>query len=104
MAWRPWWELCSSSNEALSGLGSWQILLCSHKSKGVFVFLNTGEHFTEIELAECLTTLLGVNPEGGRGEVGDYNPTGTSIALLKNTKQNSTELGFMFALSKPYKL
>uniref|UniRef100_A0A8D2Q6N2 Cilia- and flagella-associated protein 251 n=1 Tax=Varanus komodoensis TaxID=61221 RepID=A0A8D2Q6N2_VARKO len=36
-----------------------------------------GEHFTEEELAEHLTTLLGLNPEGGRLEVGAYDPTGT---------------------------
>uniref|UniRef100_H9GHL7 Cilia- and flagella-associated protein 251 n=1 Tax=Anolis carolinensis TaxID=28377 RepID=H9GHL7_ANOCA len=56
---------------------------------------NTGEHFTETELAECLTTLLGVNPEGGRGEVGTYDPTGTStpgVLKLFKWRANSQSL------------
>lgn len=39
-------------------------------------FSRAGEHFTEEELAEYLTTLLGFNPEGGRVESGSYDPTG----------------------------
>ncbi|XP_065424173.1 cilia- and flagella-associated protein 251 isoform X3 [Chrysemys picta bellii] len=40
-----------------------------------------GEHMTEEELAECLTTLLGVNPEGGRSELGIYDPSGAAALM-----------------------
>lgn len=42
-------------------------------------FFRAGEHFTEEELAEYLTTLLGFNPEGGRVECGSYDPTGAEL-------------------------
>nr|XP_008119553.1 PREDICTED: WD repeat-containing protein 66 isoform X1 [Anolis carolinensis]XP_016853170.1 PREDICTED: WD repeat-containing protein 66 isoform X1 [Anolis carolinensis] len=51
---------------------------------------NTGEHFTETELAECLTTLLGVNPEGGRGEVGTYDPTGAEVFIEEDIPEEIT--------------
>ncbi|PAA87973.1 hypothetical protein BOX15_Mlig030593g1, partial [Macrostomum lignano] len=35
---------------------------------------NSGEHMTEYELAEYLTTLLGFNPEGGSFELEEFNP------------------------------
>ncbi|CAI9535105.1 unnamed protein product, partial [Staurois parvus] len=40
-----------------------------------------GEHMTEEELAEYLTTLLGLNPEGGSSELGIYNSTGAAELL-----------------------
>uniref|UniRef100_H3BG34 Cilia- and flagella-associated protein 251 n=1 Tax=Latimeria chalumnae TaxID=7897 RepID=H3BG34_LATCH len=40
-----------------------------------------GEHMTEEELAEYLTTLLGVNPEGGRSELGTYDSAGAAALL-----------------------
>lgn len=36
-----------------------------------------GEHMTEEELAEYFSTLLGLNPEGGRSELGNYDSAGT---------------------------
>ncbi|RXM91006.1 WD repeat-containing protein 66, partial [Acipenser ruthenus] len=38
---------------------------------------STGEHMTEEELAEYFSTLLGLNPEGGRSELGNYDSAGT---------------------------
>uniref|UniRef100_A0A674JVE5 WD repeat domain 66 n=1 Tax=Terrapene triunguis TaxID=2587831 RepID=A0A674JVE5_9SAUR len=45
-----------------------------------------GEHMTEEELAECLTTLLGMNPEGGRSELGIYDPSGTGLMFYETQK------------------
>ncbi|XP_058889004.1 cilia- and flagella-associated protein 251-like isoform X1 [Acipenser ruthenus] len=44
---------------------------------------STGEHMTEEELAEYFSTLLGLNPEGGRSELGNYDSAG-SKHLLEN--------------------
>uniref|UniRef100_A0A7M4F497 Cilia- and flagella-associated protein 251 n=1 Tax=Crocodylus porosus TaxID=8502 RepID=A0A7M4F497_CROPO len=38
-----------------------------------------GEHMTEEELAECLSTLLGMNPEGGTSELGTCDPAGKHL-------------------------
>ncbi|XP_041456928.1 cilia- and flagella-associated protein 251-like isoform X2 [Lytechinus variegatus] len=40
-----------------------------------------GEHMTEVEVAEYLTTLLGVNPEGGSSELGGYDSAGAQDIL-----------------------
>ncbi|KGL84942.1 WD repeat-containing protein 66, partial [Tinamus guttatus] len=40
-----------------------------------------GEHMTEEELATCLTTLLGTNPEGGISEPGTCDPSGAAASL-----------------------
>ncbi|XP_075690400.1 cilia- and flagella-associated protein 251 isoform X2 [Rhinoderma darwinii] len=40
-----------------------------------------GEHMTEEELADYLTTLLGLNPEGGNTEIGSSNSTGIAELL-----------------------
>ncbi|MGH0165093.1 UNVERIFIED_CONTAM: hypothetical protein FKN15_058644 [Acipenser sinensis] len=37
---------------------------------------STGEHMTEEELAEYFSTLLGLNPEGGKSELGNYDSAG----------------------------
>ncbi|XP_071849088.1 cilia- and flagella-associated protein 251-like isoform X2 [Apostichopus japonicus] len=37
-----------------------------------------GEHLTESELAEYITTLLGLNPEGGSSELGSYEDEGSA--------------------------
>ncbi|KAJ6656688.1 hypothetical protein lerEdw1_003575 [Lerista edwardsae] len=60
----------------------------------LFVLQRRGEHFTEIELAECLTTLLGVNPEGGRGEVGDYDPTGADAFIEEGIPEEISAVHF----------
>lgn len=39
------------------------------------MFLLSGEHMSEIELAEYLTTLLGFNEEGGSSEQQEFDPT-----------------------------
>lgn len=41
---------------------------------------------TEEELAECLSTLLGMNPEGGRSELGTCDPTGKHLIFCKAQK------------------
>ncbi|KAH0625607.1 hypothetical protein JD844_015192 [Phrynosoma platyrhinos] len=53
-----------------------------------------GEHMTEEELAECLTTLLGVNPEGGRAEVGTYDPTGADVFIEEGIPEEITAAHF----------
>ncbi|XP_048370489.1 cilia- and flagella-associated protein 251 [Sphaerodactylus townsendi] len=54
-----------------------------------------GEHFTEEELAECLTTLLGMNPEGGRLEVGAYDPTGAEAFIAEEIPEEITATHFV---------
>ncbi|XP_030074184.1 cilia- and flagella-associated protein 251 [Microcaecilia unicolor] len=49
-----------------------------------------GEHMTEEELAECLSTLLGANPEGGSLELGSYDSTGASAFLEKEIPKEIT--------------
>ncbi|XP_053136142.1 cilia- and flagella-associated protein 251 isoform X2 [Hemicordylus capensis] len=53
-----------------------------------------GEHFTEEQLAECLTTLLGMNPEGGRSEVGTYDPTGAQDYIEEGIPEEITAAHF----------
>ncbi|XP_025018842.1 cilia- and flagella-associated protein 251 [Python bivittatus] len=60
------------------------LLLLQHK----------GEHFTEEELAEHLTTLLGFNPEGGRSEVGTYDPTGADDLIQEEIPEEITAAQF----------
>ncbi|XP_072043906.1 cilia- and flagella-associated protein 251-like [Amphiura filiformis] len=40
-----------------------------------------GEHMTEAEVAEYITTLLGLNPEGGSSEIGSYDAAGAAELL-----------------------
>nr|XP_015221480.1 PREDICTED: WD repeat-containing protein 66 [Lepisosteus oculatus]XP_015221481.1 PREDICTED: WD repeat-containing protein 66 [Lepisosteus oculatus]XP_015221482.1 PREDICTED: WD repeat-containing protein 66 [Lepisosteus oculatus]XP_015221483.1 PREDICTED: WD repeat-containing protein 66 [Lepisosteus oculatus] len=40
-----------------------------------------GEHMTEEELAEYFSTLMGLNPEGGRLELGSFDSTGSESLL-----------------------
>ncbi|XP_053224777.1 cilia- and flagella-associated protein 251 [Podarcis raffonei] len=54
-----------------------------------------GEHFTEEELAECLTTLLGANPEGGRSEVGTYDATGADAFIEEEIPEEITATHFI---------
>nr|XP_033813292.1 cilia- and flagella-associated protein 251 isoform X2 [Geotrypetes seraphini] len=49
-----------------------------------------GEHMTEEELAECLSTLLGANPEGGSLELGSYDSIGASAFLEKEIPKEIT--------------
>ncbi|XP_063000378.1 cilia- and flagella-associated protein 251 [Elgaria multicarinata webbii] len=49
-----------------------------------------GEHFTEDELAEYLTTLLGLNPEGGQPEAGAYDPAGADAFIEKEIPEEIT--------------
>ncbi|XP_069475694.1 cilia- and flagella-associated protein 251 [Ambystoma mexicanum] len=53
-----------------------------------------GEHMTEEELAECLTTLLGLNPEGGSSETGSYDSTGAALLLEQEIPQTITSRMF----------
>ncbi len=43
-----------------------------------------GEHMTEYELAEYLTTLMGFNPEGGSMELQDFDPTTAGDIIDQN--------------------
>ncbi|XP_074868746.1 cilia- and flagella-associated protein 251 isoform X2 [Carettochelys insculpta] len=49
-----------------------------------------GEHMTEEELAECLTTLLGMNPEGGRSEMATYDPSGAAAVIEEEIPEEIT--------------
>ncbi|XP_074828873.1 cilia- and flagella-associated protein 251 isoform X4 [Natator depressus] len=49
-----------------------------------------GEHMTEEELAECLTTLLGMNPEGGRSELGIYDHSGAAALMEEEIPEEIT--------------
>ncbi|XP_059569326.1 cilia- and flagella-associated protein 251 isoform X2 [Alligator mississippiensis] len=49
-----------------------------------------GEHMTEEELAECLSTLLGMNPEGGRSELGTCDPTGAAGLIEEEIPEEIT--------------
>ncbi|XP_077995257.1 cilia- and flagella-associated protein 251-like [Glandiceps talaboti] len=63
-----------------------------------------GEHMTETELAEYLTTLLGCNPEGGSSELGRYDPDHAGDVIEDELPENITAdmfadevLGFGYA-------
>ncbi|XP_037735051.1 cilia- and flagella-associated protein 251 isoform X1 [Chelonia mydas] len=49
-----------------------------------------GEHMTEEELAECLTTLLGMNPEGGRSELGICDHSGAAALMEEEIPEEIT--------------
>ena len=51
---------------------------------------------TEAEVAEYLTTLLGVNPEGGSSELGGYDPAGAQDVLEEALPEDIT--AEMFAM------
>ncbi|XP_077862113.1 cilia- and flagella-associated protein 251-like [Saccoglossus kowalevskii] len=47
-----------------------------------------GEHMTEHDLAEFLTTLLGYNPEGGSSELGLYDPANAGDIIEDNLPES----------------
>ncbi|XP_019394275.1 PREDICTED: WD repeat-containing protein 66 isoform X2 [Crocodylus porosus] len=49
-----------------------------------------GEHMTEEELAECLSTLLGMNPEGGTSELGTCDPAGAAGLIEEEIPEEIT--------------
>ncbi|KAM4053992.1 cilia- and flagella-associated protein 251 isoform 2-T3 [Anomaloglossus baeobatrachus] len=53
-----------------------------------------GEHMTEEELADYLSTLLGLNPEGGSSELGISNVTGTAEQLEQEMPEEITTVLF----------
>ncbi|KAG8597672.1 hypothetical protein GDO81_002353 [Engystomops pustulosus] len=50
-----------------------------------------GEHMTEEELADCLSTLLGLNPEGGSSELGSCNSTDIAEQLEQEIPEEITK-------------
>ncbi|KAM8960745.1 cilia- and flagella-associated protein 251 [Pelodytes ibericus] len=61
-------------------------------NRGVLLQLlqTRGEHMTEDELAEDLSTLLGLNPEGGSSELSNYDSTGASVILEQEIPEQIT--------------
>ncbi|XP_043924549.1 cilia- and flagella-associated protein 251 isoform X2 [Protopterus annectens] len=57
-----------------------------------------GEHMTEEELAEYFTTLLGLNPEGGRCEIGSYDSKDAAALLEKAIPSKMTHQIFTVEL------
>ena len=55
----------------------------------------SGEHMTEYELAEYLTTLMGFNAEGGSSELQPFDPTEAGDLIDQNLPHKVT--GDMFA-------
>ncbi|XP_073442098.1 cilia- and flagella-associated protein 251 [Dendrobates tinctorius] len=53
-----------------------------------------GEHMTEEELADYLSTLLGMNPEGGSSELGTSSVTGTAERLEQEIPEEITTVMF----------
>ncbi|KAM4707122.1 cilia- and flagella-associated protein 251 [Discoglossus pictus] len=53
-----------------------------------------GEHMTEEELAEYLSTLLGLNPEGGSSELGTYDPKGAAELMEQEIPEEITAAMF----------
>ncbi|XP_062446338.1 cilia- and flagella-associated protein 251 [Rhea pennata] len=51
-----------------------------------------GEHMTEEELAICLTTLLGMNPEGGISELGTCDTSGAAALLEEIPDEITAEI------------
>ena len=56
----------------------------------VLCLLLPGEHMTEYELAEYLTTLLGFNEEGGSSELHDFDPSTAGDIIEDNLPQDVT--------------
>ena len=53
-----------------------------------------GEHMSEYELAEYLTTLLGYNAEGGSCEQQEFDPTYAGDIIEENLASNITASTF----------
>nr|XP_056715073.1 cilia- and flagella-associated protein 251 [Euleptes europaea] len=66
-----------------------------NRSDLLLLLQHKGEHFTEEEMAECLTTLLGMNPEGGRSEVGTYDSTGAEAFIEEEIPEEITAMHFV---------
>ncbi|XP_033108511.1 cilia- and flagella-associated protein 251-like [Anneissia japonica] len=49
-----------------------------------------GEHMTEMEVAEYITTLLGFNPEGGSSELGMFNSSNSADLIEDNLPEQIT--------------
>ncbi len=54
----------------------------------------SGEHLTEYELAEYLTTLLGYTEEGGSSELNEFDPTTAGELLDKHLPVEFTAKNF----------
>ncbi|KAL8180112.1 UNVERIFIED_CONTAM: hypothetical protein K2H54_007121 [Gekko kuhli] len=68
---------------------------CLDRSDLLLLLQQKGEHFTEEELAECLTTLLGMNPEGGSSEGVTYDPAGAEAFIEEEIPEEITATHFV---------
>lgn len=60
----------------------------------IFLFAFSGEHMTEAEMAEFMSTLLGLGELGGSAETGTYDASKASELLREHLPENITADNF----------
>ncbi|KAG8456084.1 hypothetical protein GDO86_002037, partial [Hymenochirus boettgeri] len=74
-----------------------------HREDLLHLLQSRGEPMTEEEIAEYLSTLMGLNPEGGCSELGNYDFTGAPDFLEQEiTEEITTDVFATHILGLPY--